>query len=86
MDAASKSTRVSRNGGMVKCVTSECKLDCDYPTYLVLSVLISLAIVSYLLFILFTFSSKALLRPKNIFKSNFATSAIIYLVSIKEFD
>ena len=55
--------------------------DGDYPTALVLSILTSLATVPYLLFILFTLCSKALLRPKNIFKSNFASSAIIHLVS-----
>ena len=71
-------TKVTRNGG-IPGGNNESRV--DYPTYLILSILTSLATVPYLLFILFTLSSKALLRPKNIFKSNFATSAIIHLVS-----
>lgn len=44
------------------------------------STLSSLAIVPYLIFIAFTLTSRSLLRPKNVFKSNFAFSAIIHLV------
>ena len=44
------------------------------------SLLSSLAIVPYVLFIIFTVSNSALARPKNIFKSNFAASAIVSLI------
>lgn len=45
------------------------------------SILGTLATIPYIIFILFTMGSTTLLRPKNVFKSNFALSAIVNLVS-----
>ena len=44
------------------------------------TILGALATIPYIIFILFTMASAALLRPKNVFKSNFAFSAIVNLV------
>ena len=54
------------------------------PSYSMASaVLCSMATLPYILFMGFTFLSKPLWRPKNVFKSNFATSAVIHLVRNK---
>ena len=47
------------------------------------STLCSLSTLPYFLFIIFTLSSRPLLKPKNVFKSNFAASAIVHLVSVQ---
>ena len=53
----------------------------ESPAYLRASVVLcSMATVPYILFIGFTLFSRPLLRPKNIFKGNFAASAVIHLV------
>lgn len=55
----------------------------ESPSYLLTSsIFSSLAILPYILFICLTLFTKSLLRPKNIFKSNFAASAIVHLVRL----
>jgi hypothetical protein len=54
----------------------------ESKAYLLVTTILSvLAILPYLTFIIFTVCYKSLMKPKNVFKSNFAFSAIIHLVS-----
>ena len=54
----------------------------ESPCYLLASAIFSsVATIPYILFIAFTLLLPSLRQPKNIFKSNFAASALIHLVT-----
>ena len=46
---------------------------------LTISVVTSVAVIPYVIFFLFTCYCKALFQPKNVFKCNFALSAVVFL-------
>ena len=53
-----------------------------YAIHLTRTIVSTLATIPYILFMIVTFSDKSLLRPKDVFKSNFSAAAIIHLVSL----